>query len=145
MNNRQSLLISLSEPINILKNGFSDYVEMIIFDKNIQYQHKPIPAHNVKNYNCIPFFMDLLADIFGGYKFDDVDGLPLSTKVLVDDGMDVEYARTLALKVFKSTIATISNFIPDVDFNEDGYRYSLYNEYDLLIEPPYRDSIDDKY
>ena len=135
-----SLLVSLSDPINMLKNGFREYIESSII-KNIDRRFiDKFPIEHYRNYNHIPFIIKLIEDMFNGYTPDpDLDISP-STQILINDGMDEYTAKYLALNVFKSVIGIISAFVPDINFAEDGYRFDFCGEYDILIASPYIDS-----
>ena len=141
-NDRRSLIISLIDPINMLKAGFTQYVEGLLIDSYASKEYGNIPVQHLHNYNHTPFFVKLIEEIFSSNA--KIGSLPASTSVLMDDGMDVTNATELALRVFNLTIAVISSYVPETNFLNDGYRFSIVDEYDLFVAPPYEEQRDDE-
>lgn len=142
MNTNSSLLISLSEPVNMVKQGFAEYIELV--SKTNSYKLSLL--NNGLNYNYVPFIEAILRDIFDdhtlindsvGYK---AGTPPPSTILLINDGLEEKYAIRLAYNVFQSIVDIIVTFVPDVNFNSDGYRFGFCGEFDLHVSKPYMDN-----
>jgi hypothetical protein len=142
MNYKQSLLISISEPIGLLQQGFSEYVIMLLQRGS----HRSTRLGNGLDYNYYPFMTQLLSDLFDDhtviYSNDRYtnDSVPASTKILIADGMEEECAIQLALVVFQSLVDIIVTFIPNIDFSSHGYRFGICGECDLHVSPSYMDN-----
>jgi hypothetical protein len=107
----KGILISIADPVGMVKHAFV---------MNGHYE-----------YDTRDFFASLLNDMFNGVTTE----VPLSTNVLVKEGMEEDEAKELAYQVFIAVVATISSFIPDANFDEDRYRYQLHGEYDIYVSP----------
>jgi hypothetical protein len=108
----KTILISIAEPVAYIKHAMGS-----------------LCGHY--DFNCNNFINALLNDMFNGFTTE----VPLSTAELIREGMEEIDARAAALHVFKAIVSTISEFIPDANFDEDRYRYQLHGEYDLIVMP----------
>lgn len=141
MLNGQRMLISLSEPISILKDSFRERtIEILIKQKNT-----PASLNDKLNYDCTPYMSSLLNEIFDNDTNMGSDRILPSTKILVKDGMALEEARLLSLKVFTLTLDTIASIVPDLSFNDKSvYQVDMCDERDVMISrSPYEKDIDE--
>lgn len=147
MRNEKSLLIPLSEPIGYLKQSILEFALM----KTHADSNSAARLNRCFNYDVLPFMNQLLLDLFDDYTVSH-DGvkygttvIPPSTKILINDGIDYEYAVNLSLAVFKVLLDTITTFVPDVNFNGDGYRFNICDSgsgLDLHVSPAYLDNVE---
>ena len=131
--NKRPVTMPLYEPVYLLKKEFRIYFENVIVNNSRKSNpYRDVPVEYLRDYNHMPFFNKLIEDIFNGYVFSDVESICPSTQVLIKDGMDVESAKHLALKIYNLVIATIANYLPETDFSQDGYKFGMCSEYDLF-------------
>jgi hypothetical protein len=65
--------------------------------------------------------------------------VPPASVILEFDGMDKKHAEQLAIAAFRITMASIDVFIPDINYRKDGYRFTICDDGDLHVAPPYLD------
>jgi len=133
--NERILLISLVEPVRILKNGFKEHVVNIIDNSDTLETKRFIPVKYILEYNCTQFFKELFNDDLRPTN----DRIECSIKVLINDGMDEEDAKILAIRVYRIVSMILAPYIPNGSLDEDGYRCSFNGSQDLLLSPPYRE------
>jgi hypothetical protein len=131
----KSIIVSIVEPVQLVKDSFYNYISMLIYK-----QDSRVKTLNL-DYNHVPFFNALLNDIFDDSTR--IGDTPPSTAILVDDGMEYEYAIELALKAFRMLLDIITTYVPDIDFSSDGYGITMCGEYDLFISSTYLDELRD--
>jgi len=139
MDNKLTIVISLMEPVGLIKQRFREYISL-----SISYNKPLTNAGIMYNYDCGEYIPMLLEEIFNQTAFHETDNnLSPSTRLLVRDGLDETYARKVASDVFNAVVDAISTFVPNARFTvSNGYRYTFCNDCDLMVSPPYKDDID---
>jgi hypothetical protein len=128
---KQSIIVSIAEPVNLVKQVFREYTAKMISQTN-NFVNK-----DVLDYNTVPFITAMLNDIFADVKINEI---PLSTQMLINDGLEKQLAIQVALSVYKSIVSSISEYATDIDFTSDGYRCTICGDYDVHIAPAYLDN-----
>ena len=139
---QKSVLISLEDSINSVKNSIKRYIEECVELKYNPAHGKPIPMELLQGYDALPFFRVLLDNIFDTFGIG-INEEMSSTQILINAGIEVHSAREIALNAFKNTISVIGTFVPDIDFSRDRYRIDFCGEYDILVAPQYEQFADD--
>jgi len=138
MENNDSILISLMEPVGILKQRFKEFA---IF--NLEHNRLVSNQSNMLDYDGCEFISLMIHEIFN--QQNDTEGLgylPPSTLLLMRHGLPKDIANKTASEVFNAIVDAITTFVPNAFFNSDNeYRYTLCNECDLFVSPPYQDTI----
>jgi len=133
----KSVLVSLSESVNIIREVFREFTaEQIKYGK---IEGTSLLRSNPLDYNAGPYIVQLIKEIFNvdkEYEYDSQSILP-STQILMLDGLDRKTAENVALLVFKSTTDMLSTMIPGIKFGDlEGYQIDFCGPYDALISFP---------
>jgi hypothetical protein len=134
MNKMTNIIISLSEPVGLLKESFRDYTALMI-----HHRHNNVPLMTgALNYDCVPYLRMLLLEIFEMGQNPVLVEYPPSTQMLIRDGLPKEFAKTVAHQVFQITIDALSLIVPNLTFsNLTGYSVDMCGEYDAMVMLPF--------
>lgn len=127
-NKPDTVLISLSEVISVIQEGFREQLQ-----DYLRYGWDISNMQSFLSYDYVRFIQGLLNEIFNGTSF---EATPASTQILINDGLENNRAISIAHLVFTMLIDQINTFIPDVNFNEDGFFYNLVDtgyDCDLMV------------
>ena len=136
---KKSVLVTLIEPVNLLKAGITEYVETLIFKNFNKKTYSNIPVQHLGGYDHYDFFICLLDDLIDGMYEAPTPIMMSSVQVLINDKIDARYALELTFKVMRCTTGVIQSAFPEINFRSDGYRFNLCDGVDLYIAPPYLD------
>lgn len=129
-----SVLISLEDPVGLLRESFREYTV-----ESLKRRYGPaaiLPSPPI--YNCIPYMTMLIDEIVGDAGNPELFGqISPSTALLINDGLDKKTASKLTLDLFKLTTDAISSMIPDATFdNSAGYQFDFCGEDNLMVGLP---------
>lgn len=126
-----SLLLSLSEPVQLIKERFREKaLETILARRCAESTLK-----NPLNYDCVLYLSEVLKE-----TFESENNKTLSLRRLVSDGLDKQSALQLSNDVFKCITDVLASAIPTLTFsNEEGYDFTIVgeaSECDLMVTLP---------
>lgn len=134
MNKMTNIIISLSEPVGILKESFREQTALMI-----HHRHNNVPLMTgALNYDCVPYLRTLLLEIFEMGHDPIMVEFPPSTQILMKDGLPRDTARQVAHQVFQATIDSLSLMVPNLTFGcLNGYAVDMCGEFDAMVTPPF--------
>lgn len=113
--NRINYIVSLIEPINIVRNTFNNKL-------------------NITDYDSTNYVSYVLSEILDGDMVFSEDAITYSTKTLMEDSLTEEEAKKLSSMVLKSLIDILVSVIPNIDScNSDKYGFKFINTYDIML------------
>lgn len=125
-----TILVSLDGPVQLLKAAMEEFGW-----RQASLRGARFPAEKYLNYNCSPFMMQLVAEIFA-YSGDNVAvGKALSsTNLLMTDGLESAAAQEVAARVFTAALDCIVSAVPVLPFGQqEGFQYDFCDPSDLMI------------
>ncbi len=131
MNDGRGILISLVEPVGLLKAVFREFVHEAI----VHNQCNDPALGALLNYNAAPYMQLLITEMFREPVVTINSSLPKSTMLLITTGLTSRIAEHIAHQVFKSTVDAIAIIVPDLTFhNADEYQIDLCGDVcDIMI------------
>lgn len=125
----QHVLISLMQPVTLLRNSFREYALSMIINRQCDKRH----LENPLNYNCVPYMTALIKEIFSNHTT--IGEIAPSTQLLIKDGMDWQSAAKLANQILTHTTDAISGYFPHLVFGGEnpGYMFDFCGEFDLMV------------
>jgi len=136
----KQVLLSLAEPVGVLKQTISEYAQYIANTNNgrANGQLSLLQSNNALNYNAGEYMSLLVHEIVNSaVMIDSNKRFRPSTKLLIQQGLDSDTAVELSLNIFKLTIDAIAAHIPELTFdNLEGYSMDFCNLRDVVITFP---------
>lgn len=125
------VLVSVSDACRFVKSAFSDYVNTM----RVRWG-RSVPAElqrKALDYNADPFIEAMVVEIFTDNKdLVDTETLPVSTAILVKDGLELQAAQALAEEALRLALDCISSAIPSITLgNTPGVKVTYIGNGDL--------------
>lgn len=134
MDRPTSIIVSLSDAAGIVKQGMREYTARMIERKSPRLSL----LKDTLDHDCTAYLNQVLTEIFADQGMPEVvGGTSHSTRMLMDCGLERDYAVAIAMQVARTVLSQLTAFFPTLVLGPNcQYQYEMCSEFDVFVTPP---------